>query len=127
MSPTILRELLAIKRWNRENVRVIDEHVGDLNASIRYQEYWAGGLKSHLMYDDVRVLRASLPFRRYCEEREAEEKAQRAAGGRELCPLCGTRTVVSRSVLTYGVPSNPNSEYSVYSRCENTDCDWEQI
>ena len=64
-------------------------------------------------------------YEAYCVEQDAEYAAREAAGGRRICPKCGNRSVTSSSVLTYGVASNPNSEYSEYYQCER--CDYKEL
>lgn len=126
MSPTILRLLLNVRRYNQPNVRVLDEGY-DMFGIERHNDYWAAGLDASRLVDALTLFVRSGPYRRYCEESEREYEAQMAAGGREICPDCGERSVVSDTVLTYGVRSNPNSEYSVYRRCERDTCDYSAL
>jgi hypothetical protein len=67
-------------------------------------------------------------YEEYMVEVEREFDAQDKAGGREICPGCGWRTLKFQGdVCTYGVPSNPNSEYTSLSVCEDLRCRWDSI
>lgn len=63
-------------------------------------------------------------YERWESEQLAEYEAQEAAGGRTVCPDCGERSVLSRSVLTYGTGA-PGSEYSGLYECER--CDYRDL
>lgn len=60
-------------------------------------------------------------YDRYCEEQEAEYRAQQAAGGRTICPQCGERSVTHRGVVTLGYRGHPGAEESTLSQCGNCD------
>lgn len=127
MSSTILRELRRVNRVI--TVRIHDEWCSaDYNRAMIIQE---AGLRPRELagrrIDAVAVFKGIRPYERHCEAMEREDEARRAAGGRELCPDCGERTLVSQDVKTLGVRgrSHPGDEYSVYRTCEN--CDYKEL
>jgi hypothetical protein len=120
VSPTILRELLAIRRAVQ-------------NANPRSpgsDANWYGALASWSKQpgaarDPMRLLQLELPERRYHEGIERHEAEVRAHGGLDRCPACGEWQLKSGTALTYGVAGHPGSEYSGYVHCLN--CDYKDM
>lgn len=117
MSPTIMRELLAIRRtltthvveqWGGTRVSLADEQVA----------YYRGALGITGVLSPVKCMTAELPYRRYHEEMEREEEAYIAAGYRHICPECGVRAAKDGTACTYGYPGHPGADYTAYLNCE---------
>lgn len=65
-------------------------------------------------------------YERWQVESTREYEAQKAAGGRSICPRCGERSVTNKAVATLG-GGLPGSEYSTLYSCERDNCDYREI
>lgn len=116
MSPTIYRELMAVRRQLRDPV-----------ASGWYRTYLGSRSSRRILEDPMRLFKAELPERRYHEASFKEHQEAMAAGGRTICPQCGQRSVKDDTVCTYGYSGHPGADYSAFYECENENCDYKSL
>lgn len=64
-------------------------------------------------------------YEQYNIDSLAEHELQMKHGGRELCPQCNKRGVLSSAVCTLGYPGHPGAEFSTLRECEF--CDYKEL
>ena len=105
-----------------------EKRILDLSHTEMYAD---GGWSRYITGKDnpsaLQVFLAELPEQRAWEARALEEAARAAAGGKEICPNCGDRSVKSSDVCTLGYPGHPGAEFSVYRKCVNERCDFAEL